>query len=237
MKDSILATQSEINSVENQSVILLESGKMRRAEKLLKRLLADDPASVAAHFNLARIYWRIKQNDLALQHALQTLKHNPNEPNANLNLGLIYDLMGQANLAFRSYKRELTRNPGSAETHWNLGRLYFKRNQWSRASKHLRACFNQSFRFEIDDTIYKLGYCYHKLNALEEYIAVYSEFVAQFPQSGWAFANLGRALLKAKDYKKAALKLIRAKQLGNFKNIDLDLAKAKKRLQVRKLAR
>src|SRR5256885_1837762 len=102
--------------LENEAVSLLDRGKLRSSERLLKRMLAINTKCLPAHFHLARVYRRTGQYDLALYHARRTLRLSPDEPNASLNLGLIYDLMGRDTQAIRCYKKELSRNPDSAET-------------------------------------------------------------------------------------------------------------------------
>jgi Flp pilus assembly protein TadD len=50
------------------------------------------------------------------------------------------------------------------------------------------------------------------------------------PNAGWAFANLGCALLRAKDYKGAILRLKRAVQLGTKNSFTRELNGAKEML-------
>lgn len=216
------------DELEDEAVRLLDSGKLRRAERVLKQMLAIDANCLAAHFQLARVYRRAKKYDLALRHARRTLRLSPNERNACLNLGLIYDLMERDRLAALYYKKELARNPESAETLWNLGRLYFKKRRWLNASKYLRRCFEMGFVFDLEDTVDKLGICYQKLHDVRSYIEVFGSYIQLFPNAGWAFANLGRALLCARDYRGAVLRLSRANQLGTRKGVAGELARAKR---------
>ncbi len=218
--------------MEEKAVCLLESGKLRRAERLLKRMLAIDPDCLAAHFNLARVYWRTEENKRALHHGRRTLKLNPKEANAALNVGLIYEFMGRDKLAAHYYKRELSPYPNSAETLFNIGRLYFNWHRWFRASEYLRRCFDIGYSFRVEDTVYKLGECYCELRDLQSFIDVYRRYLQMVPKAPWAAYNLGGALLRTKDYKHAVLWLTRAKQLGNRKkHVVIELAKAKKMLK------
>jgi Tfp pilus assembly protein PilF len=221
----------DADKMEDQAIRLLESDKLRRAERVLQKMLALDRNSIAAHFHLARVYRRTEQYEIALHHAHRTLRLNPNEQNAHLNLGLIYDLMGKDKLAAFHYKKELSRNSGSAETLWNIGRLHFENHRWLEASKYLRRCYNAYFMFQIEDTVHKLGFCYYKLRDLQSYIDVYTDYVRIAPEASWAYANLGCALLRAKDYKHAVLRLKRAAELGIKKSIAVELARAKKMLR------
>jgi len=136
--------------------------------------------------------------------------------------------MGRDRLASFHYRRELSRNADCAEALWNLGRLYFRSHRWLQASKTLRRCLDLGFMFEIEDTVDKLGFCYTKLGDLRSYIQIFTTYVRIFPRASWAFANLGRALLQAGDYRGAVLRLSRANKLGGTKSAATELSRAKK---------
>jgi len=219
------------DKMEDEAIRLLDSGEIRRAERILTQMLVSDPNCLSAHFHLARVYRRTKEYRRALQHARRTLKLNPKEPNAFLNLGLIYEFMGQDKLAVSSYKRELLRDPDNAETLFNIGRLYFNRHRWLHASEYLRRCFDIGYLFRVEDTVYKLGECYYKLNDLHSFIDIYTRYLQIAPNAAWAATNLGCALLRAKDYKHAVLWLSKGKQLGNRKkSIAAELVRANEML-------
>jgi len=216
--------------MEDEAVRLLDSGRLRRAERVLKRLLANDPNSLTAHFQLALVYWRTEEYKCALFHARRTLKLNPKETNAALNLGLIYDTMGRDKLANFYYKKELSRNPDSGETLFNIGRLYFRKHQWLRASQYLLHCFDVGNLYMVEDTVYKLGDCYYELRDLQSYIDILIRYLKMVPNASWAAANLGCALLRVKDYKGAVQWLSRANKLGVRNSVAVELAQAKKML-------
>jgi Tfp pilus assembly protein PilF len=216
-----------MNSTELEASRLLESGKLSRAKLILKKMLAENPNSLAAHFHLARVYRRMRKYKWALRHALRTLKLNPNEENACLNLGLIYEEMGKGNLAIAYYKRELQRNPESVETLWNFGRLCFERHRWLDSRKYLRRCVEIGYLHEIEDTVYKVGQCCYKLRDLQGYIEVYKRYLQMAPNTPWAAANLGCALLRGKQYRGAVFWLTRAHELGVKESVIPELERAK----------
>jgi Tfp pilus assembly protein PilF len=217
--------------MEDEAVRLLDSGKLRRAERALKRMLASDPNCLPAHFHLARVYWRTGEYECALSHARRTLKLNSNEPNAALNLGLIYDAMGRDKQAIFNYNKELSLYADSPETLYNIGRLYFRKHRWLRASKYLRRCFEVGYLYKIEDTVYKLGECYYKLRDLQSYIDILKRYLQMVPNASWAAVNLGCALLLARDYKGAVQWLSKANKLGVRSGVAVELARAKKMLK------
>jgi tetratricopeptide (TPR) repeat protein len=222
---------SHSEEMEDRAIRLLEAGKFRRAERVLKQMLASDPNCLAAHFQLARVYWNTEEYECALVHARRTLRLNPFETNACLNLGLIYEFMGRDKQASYYYKRELSRHPDSGDTLFSIGRLYFDKHRWLQASKYLRRCFDLRYSFKLDDTVYKLGECYWKLRDLPSLIDVYRRYLAIAPKAPWAASNLGGALLRSGDPKNALRWLLKAKRLGGFsKNATSDLSEARRML-------
>lgn len=123
-----------MEDLEERAESLIELGKLKRAEAVLKKMLQLDKNSLPAHFNLVRVYIRSKQSALAIEHAKKTLRLNPKEKNAHLNLGIAYALAGRESLAIRHLKRELACNAASVETLWNLGDIFFGRKDWKTAS-------------------------------------------------------------------------------------------------------
>lgn len=214
------------DELEDKAVRFLESGRLKDSAQILKQMLAKDRNCLAAHFHLARVYWRMGRYKGALKHASRTLALHPNEPNANLNLGVIYEAVGRYKEAIAQYKKELALNPNSLEALWNLGRLYYDKHRWLSASKCLQRCFDLGYMIEIDDTVDKLGMCYRNMKDARSYIKLFERYVQMFPNAAWAYANLGRALLYVKKYKKAALRLSRANQLGCNVSNDLKVAKS-----------
>jgi tetratricopeptide (TPR) repeat protein len=218
-------------TLEDQADLLMDKGKLRSAERILLRLLASDGNKLPAHFNLARLYLRTKQYDLAIRHARQTLKINPKEMNAHLNLGVIYDKMDCYSKATQHYRKELTNNPTSPETLYNLGNIYFERRQWQKASKSLRRCLELGFTRNDEMTVYQLGVCYFHMADIDAYIEVYTRYLESEPSAGWAAANLGRALLHARNYRGAVLWLLKAKRLAGDSEVLKDLEKAQRCLR------
>jgi protein O-GlcNAc transferase len=227
---SLAQLKAQAESLLDEAESLLEKGKLRRAESVLKRLLAIDGRSIGAHFNLTRVYRRTGQFKEALYHGRKTLQLSPKEKNARLNLAMVYEETGQRRQALRYYKNELARNPNSAETLWNLGRLYFDMRRWLGASKCLHHCFDRGFGFEIEDTVDKLGICYQKLGSLRPYIEVFTRYIEMCPSATWAHSNLGRALLQVGDYRGAVLRLARARRLNPNSGSLADLERAKRLL-------
>lgn len=219
--------------LENSTEKLLENGQLRKAERLLKNILASNPNDFDVHFQMARLYRLKKDFGLALQHGLRAFEMNPEEANLCLNIGLIYESAGENVRALQYYKLELLRNPDSGETLFNIGLLYFNLTDWPMATRYLERCFNNGYSFRMEDVVCKLGYCYFRSGNIASYIDIYRDYLCRVPLAGWARANLGSALLLIKDYRGALLNLTRARCLGVRKSVDQKIASAKRHLKVK----
>lgn len=226
----------DLEKFEDQAVLLMEGGKLRRAERILLGLLEYDPNFVPAHFYLTRVYRRTQQYNLALRHGRRTLRLRPNETNAHLVLGMIYEEMGRDSLAARHYLKELANNPTSPESLCYLGKLYFKNHQWKRASKRLRRCLELGFLNDLEDTVHKLGNCYHRLHDIKSYVEIYTRYLEMEPRAGWAASNLGGALLHSRDFQRAVLVLTKANRLKQTSDVASKLERARKCLRGERLA-
>jgi tetratricopeptide (TPR) repeat protein len=217
------------DELEARADALLDSGKVSAAEKILKRMLAMDENCLGAHFNLARVYKRKGDFEKALLHGKRTIEISPREANAYLNLGVIYEELGDIRRATACYKKELSRDPLSVETLWNFGQLLFEKHRWKQASRCLQRCFDLGYWHEAEQSLWKLGRCYFKLNDLRTFIRAYERYANTRPDSAWAAEGLGRALLHAKEFRQACVWLMKAKRLGaDSKDVDQDIEAATK---------
>ncbi len=222
----------DADKMEDEAICLLENGKVRHAERILKQLLVSDPKNITAHFQLALVYLRTKEYKRAVYHSHRTLRLNPQETNACSNLGLIYEVMGRDDLASYYYKKELSHNPNNGPTLWNIGRLYFRKQRWLLASQYLRRSFEIGDLVDAEDTVDKLGKCYRELRDVNSYVDLHRRYLQMVPNASWAAANLGFALSYAKDYRHAVQWLTRAKQLGNKKkSVSAELLRANRMIR------
>jgi len=220
---------NNLEELEDRAERLLDSGRISAAEKILKRMLTLDENCVGAHFNLTRVYKRKGAFAQAILHGKRTIELSPRETNASLNLGIAYEGVGDTKRAAACYRKELSRDLLNLPALWNFGQLLFEQHRWKQASRCLQRCFDLGYRHEEEETLWKLGRCYFEMNDVRSFIAAYERYANERPDSSWAAANLGRALLHAKEFQRAGVWLLRAKRLGaRSKDVDEDIQAAKK---------
>lgn len=200
--------------LEKRGIILAENGQLRAAETTFKKILTNDRWNLCAHFELSRIYRRLRMFNKGIYHSHCVLKIKPSEPNANLNLGLNYEEKGNLRNARLYYKKELELNPYSGEALYNLGFSYFDNKRWRQAARYLERCLNVGFQFERVRIVEALAFCYHRLRNAEAYLQLFREYLVEAPMSGWAAFNLGSVLMALGEFRKSALMFEKARRLG-----------------------
>jgi tetratricopeptide (TPR) repeat protein len=114
---------------------------------------------------------------------------------------------------------------------FNLGMLRYRQGRYLEAARYLHGCFTRGFA--VHQIVRPLVKCYRKVGDLENETRVYTEYVAREPGNLWGLKNLGAALLKTGDIRKAKIVLRQAshkdprdtKILKNLKLAELTLLK------------
>ncbi|MDD2681044.1 MAG: glycosyltransferase family 39 protein [Patescibacteria group bacterium] len=110
-----------------------------------KSAVETSPHSSLANRNLAAMYRKDNQLNLAAKYYHGTLGLNPSESilyNVHNNLGLIYLEWGNFDLAETELKKEINLYPNNYQALYNLGNLYYKENRLSEAAQSWQATLN-----------------------------------------------------------------------------------------------
>jgi len=84
-------------------------------------VIAKNPRSYKAHFNLGSDFIRQGKLDAAIAHFSQALRIKPRYDKAHTNLGIALERQGKIKQAIAHYYAALKINPGSAVAHYNIG--------------------------------------------------------------------------------------------------------------------
>ncbi|MBI5695695.1 MAG: tetratricopeptide repeat protein [Nitrospirae bacterium] len=118
-------TEKEAERLYNKALDALDDGNWLLAVQHLKRCLAVDPEYVAAHHELADIFFHNKQYAPAEEEIKRALLLDPKDPEANFALGNIYNAQGRHTDALRVFKRMEQEAPEYApELFYNMAVAY-----------------------------------------------------------------------------------------------------------------
>lgn len=98
-----------------------QSGDVRGAEDLYKKILRDDPRDVDGNYLLGALYAERGELERALKYTQRAAQHAPRSPFIQNNLGNIYRLGGELDMARQCYQRAIEFDPTTVEPYNNLG--------------------------------------------------------------------------------------------------------------------
>jgi tetratricopeptide (TPR) repeat protein len=112
---SLALSRDEINISLKLAKVYLESGDMKRAEMLYKRLLEVDKNNASIYTNLAKIYTARKNYKEAVQAYVQAMEIDDKDDKSLISLGRLYKLLMRHSLAAECFKRAAELKPREVE--------------------------------------------------------------------------------------------------------------------------
>lgn len=126
--DSGLSNNQELDAVSNknytEAISEMKSGKLKRAQILLSKVIRQQPNFSNAHINLSIIYIKMKRFKKAETSLQQALKFSPENIYALNQQGFLYRVNGEFSKAKDSYEKAISIDSNYANAHLNLGILY-----------------------------------------------------------------------------------------------------------------
>jgi tetratricopeptide (TPR) repeat protein len=182
-----------MNISESLDIVLdhFQSGKLRQAEYICKKILKKHPNNVDALHFLGVIYSELGNPDLAIDHINRALQVNPNFADAHNNLGNIYQKVGQIDSAIIHYRKAIQLNP-NAQTYYNLGIALQDRKRIDEAID----CYEKALglNFKKPGVYNNLGLALKDKGKVNEAIICYQKALKIDPNFAESFYNLGNAI-------------------------------------------
>jgi arylsulfatase A-like enzyme/Tfp pilus assembly protein PilF len=110
-----------------------DAGRLEEAAHLLEELARRDPGSPEVPFNLASVYFRLKNYDAAIAADRRVLELNPNYAIAVLDLALAYQAAGRTDEAIAGFQRTLELLPENVKALLNLAEIHYTRGERQKA--------------------------------------------------------------------------------------------------------
>lgn len=112
-------------------------GELRKAKKLLQKVLNKEPDNYDALNNLAGIYHKLGNNEQAYKHLKKALILNSNDPLLYNNLGLVCHKLGRSRKAIEYYKEALKLDQSDTIVLFNLASCLTEKGLWEEAKVNL----------------------------------------------------------------------------------------------------
>ena len=99
----------------------LQSGDMKQAEHIFRKILEVQPDNVTALHFIGVLCYQLKDYSSAIRYIKKALEFGPDYADAHNNLGIVLQEAGQLDEAIASYRNVLQLNPDFERAHYNLG--------------------------------------------------------------------------------------------------------------------
>ena len=108
----------------NQAIYSHQTGRLREAESIYKKMIAAGTSDPAVFCNLGILCKNSGRIEEALKHYEQALNFEPDDPKIYSNIGNLYRDIGNLDQALRFTLKSLDLDQGSSTTQMNLGSIY-----------------------------------------------------------------------------------------------------------------
>jgi len=183
--------RSNVNIELADAIRYHQSGNLRQAEEIYKKILAVDPHHSDALHLLGVIAYQFGRNDIAVQLIVKAIDIDPNQPLYYTNLGNALRDQGNLDDAIASYQKALTIKPDLAEANYNLGNALLEQNKPDEAVTSYRKALR--IRPDYAEAHSNLGNTLKELGRLDDAVASYQNALSINPELAEVQYNLGNA--------------------------------------------
>ncbi|MGA3066410.1 MAG: tetratricopeptide repeat protein [Tepidisphaeraceae bacterium] len=166
-----------------------QSGRLREAEELYRRILAQQPDHAETLALLGVVLSQSGRHEEALVAIERAVQLSPGNASHHYNHGVILVSAGRPDEAIAAYDRALAIEPTSAEAYCNLGNIQLGKKRFDEAA----AAFQRSLaiRPRFADAQSGLGNALFSLGKPDEATAAYFKALEIEPNNSKALTNLG----------------------------------------------
>ncbi|MGA3068213.1 MAG: tetratricopeptide repeat protein [Tepidisphaeraceae bacterium] len=168
-----------IHQTFDQAVEHHQAGRLREAEQLYRKILAQNPNHPGALHHLGIMSEQLGQRDAAIELMRRAIAVDPNVPEAHNNLGNVLTGKGQLDEAIAAYRRAIALRPDYPEAHGNLGSALKNTGRLDQAIAALRRAI--ALKPDFLQAHINLGAAYQNNRQLNEAIAAYRQAIALDP--------------------------------------------------------
>lgn len=176
----------------NKGLALKALGRLREAEKSIKKAIKLKPELSVAYFNLSSIQLMSRKWCDAKQNLQKTLELEPDHIEACNSLGILLKNQGQLEEAEAIFLKTLSIKSQYPEALNNLANVYHLLGKFDQAID----CYDKVLNLKPDDvaTLSNLANVFLELGYFDRALANYQKVIQAYPQSAEAYYNMGNAL-------------------------------------------
>jgi predicted TPR repeat methyltransferase len=171
------------------------AGKLDKAERIYRRVLASDPNHVDALHFMGVLHHQCGRSHKASECIGKAIALQPDYVDAHNNLGNVLKETGRLDAAVRAYRRVVELVPTHADAWSNLGVVLRGQGSYDEAL----AAYAKAIEADTDHVIawQNRGNLLAKLDRLDEAVAAYLKVLELQPHDTYAYDLLGKTLYRA----------------------------------------
>jgi len=180
---------------------LLDVGRPKQAEALLRKIIEARPQRADARNLLGVALHRLGQGDEAMKTVREAIRINPNNPNFYCNLGEMERQAKHLDAAEAALSRALAINPNSVQALNNKGIVHYDKREFGKAM----ACYRKVIALEpAHAEVYNnLGNALRAIGRPSEAIAEYENAIERREKYAEAYNNMGITLREMQKFEEA----------------------------------
>jgi len=192
----------------SQAFDFQKTGKFRKAERIYKELLKENPRDPDALHLSGMLAFQTGDSAGAVRAIGKSLGQRPDNADAHNNLGLALQAEGQFEAAESHFREALQLRPSFADALNNLGNSLLEQDRLDDA----KDCFLQAIEQHphFPEANVNLAIVYEREGRLVDSAETYRRIVSELPDFFDAWLNLGNTLLQLKDFDAAVHALMTA---------------------------
>jgi predicted TPR repeat methyltransferase len=171
------------------------SGKLDKAQRIYRRVLASDPDHVDALHFIGVLHHQCGRSDKAIECIGKAIALRPDYVDAYNNLGNVLKETGKLEAATKAYRRVVRLVPAHADAWSNLGVVLRAQGGYDEAL----GAYTKAIEVDADHVIawQNRGNLLAKLDRLDEAVAAYLKVLELQPHDTYAYDLLGKTLYRA----------------------------------------
>ncbi|NWF76293.1 MAG: tetratricopeptide repeat protein [Nitrospirae bacterium] len=156
-----------------------QSGNLKEAERICRKILIEQPDNIDVLRLLGAIYYQIKDYTSAKYYFREAIQINHHDAISYYNLGILMHEEGHLEEAISYYVKAIQLNSNIAEINYNLGVAYQEKEEFDEAV----SCFQKTLSLNprYADAYYNLGTIWKQRGLLNEAIAFYDQALFYAP--------------------------------------------------------
>ncbi|MBI4495487.1 MAG: tetratricopeptide repeat protein [Deltaproteobacteria bacterium] len=162
----------------------------------------------AVHSRMGFGHLRQGDSTAALRDFLEAQRLNPKDPQIHYGLGWAYSQKGMFAEAMNHYREALRLDPQFTDAHNTLGLAYLEMSRFEEAIREFETALKDLLYPTPYSLLNNLGWAHYRNGDREKAIECYQKAVAQKPDFGMAFYNMGLAYRDLKQTQ-AAIAVLR----------------------------